>query len=921
MNPLQQLHKHGQSIWLDYIRRKLITSGELQQLVQDGLRGITSNPTIFEKAIGGSDDYDADLRTFLADDPKAEASALFEQLAIKDIQMAADILRPVYESSQGTDGFVSLEVSPKLAHDTEGTIGEARRLWKAVDRPNAMIKVPATREGIPAITTLIADGINVNVTLMFSLAHYEAVSQAYLRGLERCSSPERVSSVASFFISRVDSAVDKGLHEIGRAEALALLGRAAVANAKLVYQRFREIFRGEAFSALRERGARVQRPLWASTGTKNPAYSDTLYVEELIGADTVNTLPPATLNAFRDHGRIRADSVQQDAAAASVTLRRLADVGLSLEAITEKLQADGVASFATSYEKLLSTLEEKRKLLSAGRSVRAESNLGSYQDAVEKRLRQWSEEKFACRLWQKDATLWFSQPVPELTNRLGWLTLPEDMQEQVEELSALTAEAKAEGIKHVVALGMGGSSLAPEVFQRTFGHAEGYPSLTVLDSTHPSAVRAGEEGIDLVRTLFLVSSKSGTTQETLSLFRYFWHRLGQRTKSPGRHFIAITDPGTPLEKLARERGFRAVFHAPEDVGGRYAALTVFGLVPAALIGVDVQELLDRAWRMAEAAAFCVPPKENAGVTLGATLGELALAGRDKVTFLASPALASLPVWIEQLIAESTGKDGKGIVPVVGEPLRAPQQYGSDRVFVHFQLEGDDESSFKRMEELEQAGHPVVRLRLADKADLGQEFFRWEVAVAAAGAVLGIHPFNQPDVQLAKNLARDAMADTRKGGAGRAKSAGETGAVSAGKKKELAQAVEAFLSGTREGEYIALQAYLPPSPEVTAALQEIRHQLGNHFSAATTLGFGPRFLHSTGQLHKGGPNTGLFLQLVDQGGRDVAVPESDYTFGKIIQAQAAGDLAALQERGRRVLRIDLGREALKGLRRVGEVLRG
>ena len=683
MNPLKELEKRGQSIWLDYIRRSLITSGELGRLIrEDGLRGVTSNPTIFEKAISGSKDYDDTLRVRLGEDPHADTAALFEMLAVEDIQKAADAFRPVYESTQGADGFVSLEVSPRLAHDTAGTLAEARRLWKALGRPNVMIKVPATPEGIPAIAALIGEGINVNVTLMFSLAHYEAVAQAYLRGLERSSEPQGVASVASFFVSRVDTGVNRKLGEIGTPEALVLRGQAAIANARMVYRRFREIFDGASFAALRNRGTRVQRPLWASTGAKNPAYSDVLYVEELIGADTVNTVPPATLDAFRDHGRVAGNTVEQGQVEAEETLKRLARLGIDLNAITENLQADGVSSFAASFEQLLGALEEKRKGLLAGQATREQLNVGSYQGKVKERLQAWQKDRFACRLWQKDPTLWVAQPAPELADRLGWLNLPEQMHEQLDELAGFAQQAKADGIRHVVVLGMGGSSLAPEVFQQSFGNAPAHPALIVVDSTHPAAVRAVEKRIDLLHTLFLVSSKSGTTGETLSFFRYFWERVSRLTGTPGRHFVAITDSATPLEKLATERKFRRTFSAPAEVGGRYSALSVFGLVPAALIGVDVHRLLDRAWRMAEACAFCVPGSDNPGLTLGSTLGELALAGRDKVTFLASASLASLPAWVEQLIAESTGKDGKGILPVADEPVRPLEGYGPDRLFVH-----------------------------------------------------------------------------------------------------------------------------------------------------------------------------------------------------------------------------------------------
>lgn len=547
-------------------------------------------------------------------------------------------------------------------------------------------------------------------------------------------------------------------------------------------------------------------------------------------------------------------------------------------------------------------------------------SLGAYEALVEDRLRTWQKANFARRLWEKDPTLWSVKPVPELTDRLGWLFLPETMHEHLDAFITFAEEVRGEGIRFVVLLGMGGSSLAPEVFQRTFGHKPDSPELIVLDTTHPSAVKAVLSRIDLPRTLFLVSSKSGTTLETLALFRYFWEKVGKVTDTPGRHFVAITDPGTPLMHLAKERGFRHLFEAPPEVGGRYSALSVFGLVPAALIGVDIHRLLERARVMAEACASSIPVSENPGLVLGATLGELALVGRNKVTFLASPSLQVFPTWLEQLIAESTGKDGKGIVPVVDEPVASPGAYGDDRFFVHLSLEGDDPSDLdQRLRALEDAGHPVIRLRLTEKADLGQEFFRWEVAVAAASAALDIHPFNQPDVELAKALAQKAMAEggKRAGGQG---SGGEE-VVSAEEPETLARALRAWLLKARSGDYVALQAYLAPTEETTAALQKIRLALRDRLKLATTLGYGPRFLHSTGQLHKGGPNTGLFLQLVDEPVEDLPVPETGYTFGTLIRAQAEGDYQALKQRGRRVLQVSLGRDVEGGLARLLTAVQG
>jgi transaldolase/glucose-6-phosphate isomerase len=919
MNPLKQLLGQGQSVWLDYIRRDLVRRGELKRLVEeDGIRGVTSNPTIFEKAIAGSTDYDEALGAMLAQDPQADVEKLYEPLAIEDIQMAADVLRPVYDESDGADGYVSLEVSPHLAHDTERTISEAKRLRAAVGRPNVMIKVPATPSGIPAIEELIAAGVSVNVTLMFSMKHYEAVARAYIKGVERCADPAKVASVASFFVSRVDTMADKALESLGTAQALSLLGKVAVANSKIVYQRFLQIFHGEGFAALRQRGARVQRPLWASTGTKNPKYSDVLYVENLIGPETVNTLPPETLNAFRDHGKIIEDAVRESLDEAAAVLGRLRAVGIDLDAITERLQADGVAAFAASFDQLMAALEKKRKAMAGVELNRQELHLGKYQRRVKRRLKDWEAEQFSSRLWQKDHTLWSREPQPELTDRMGWLELPETMEKQVADLRAFADKAKADGIKHVVLLGMGGSSLAPEVFQKIFGNAPGYPELLVLDSTHPAAVKSVEARIDPARALFLISSKSGTTTETNSFLYYFWDKLKQLEAEPGQHFVAITDPGTTLEKLAAERKFRATFSAPEEVGGRYSALTVFGLVPAALIGVDVGEVLARARAMSQACGATAAG--NPGLILGAALGELALAKRDKVTFLCSPSLAAFPSWVEQLIAESTGKDRRGIVPVANEGVGAPEKYSEDRFFVYLTLSGDENHDLDRqVAALEANGHPLARIDLNDKYDLGQEFFRWEVAVAAAGAVLGINPFNQPDVQLAKDLAKKAM---EKNSRGKKNGAGLKGEVTVtDDQPALRQALSAWLGSKKKRDYAVVQAYLNPSPENTVKLQAICAAIRDRLGVATTLGFGPRFLHSTGQLHKGGPNSVLVLQVVDQPADDLSVPETNYTFDTLIQAQAAGDFAALKQRRRRALRVNLGNDTEGGLKNLAEVLRG
>jgi transaldolase / glucose-6-phosphate isomerase len=537
-------------------------------------------------------------------------------------------------------------------------------------------------------------------------------------------------------------------------------------------------------------------------------------------------------------------------------------------------------------------------------------NLGSYAAAVDKRLSSWEDDDFAQRFWDKDFTLWSLKPVPELTDRMGWLEIFEPMHEHLKSMIELADELKSSGFKHVVLMGMGGSSLAPEVYYNVFGSADGYPELLILDTTHPAAIRRIEERIDIAKTIFVVSSKSGSTIETLSAFNYFWSKIGGPT--PGIQFIAITDPGSSLMKLAAEKGFRKSFPGTPDVGGRYSALTLFGLVPAYLIGADGHQLLDRGWDIAGASAGYLSVTENPCLSLGAALGELALAGRDKLTFFTTPSLRAFPAWIEQLVAESTGKNGKGIVPIVDEIIEDPWVYRKDRVFVHYILNSENSAELNaKIKALEEAGHPVIRLILNTKADLGQELFRWEMAVAVAGSILGINPFDQPDVQLAKELARQAMEQkTPKPALKTEKSEVET--IALDQTVIAAKAFESFIAGARLNDYIAVQAYLAPDDDTEAALQEFRLSLRDRLKLATTFGWGPRFLHSTGQLHKGGPNNCVFIQIVDEPQNDIHVPDTNYSFGSLIQAQALGDYKALKQRGRRVIRLNLGHDTAKGL---------
>ena len=938
MNPLRALHEQGQSPWLDYIRRSLFTSGELQRLIdEDGLMGITSNPAIFEKAITGSQDYTAALAALETE--HLDAMALYERLAIEDIQQAADLLKPVYEQTQGRDGYVSLEVSPYLAKDTDGTVAEARRLWQAVQRPNLMIKVPATPEGIPAIQTLIGEGININVTLLFSQEAYRRVAEAYLAGLEALAASggdlRRVASVASFFVSRIDSLVDARLEaklkagEGDRALLESLRGKVAIANAKLAYQAYKKIFAGELWERLAAAGARTQRLLWASTGTKNPQYSDVLYVEELIGPDTVNTMPPATWEAFRDHGRVR-PTLESDLDAAHDTLETLAKVGISLTEVTDTLLVEAVRLFAEPFDKLLNSLDKKCKAVNWTRLNAQELHLSAeHRRLVEAELDDWKIKGKVRRLWMRDASLWTGS---DESQWLGWLGLVEDQMANLPTLMAAAADIR-QHFRHVVVLGMGGSSLCPEVLRMTFGILPEAPVLHVLDSTDPAQIAELEARLDLEQTAFIVASKSGSTLEPNIFKQYFFERMKQVVgpERVGQHFIAITDPGSKLEGIARADGFRYIFTGVPSVGGRYSALSNFGMVPAAIMGIPVGEFLDLADDMVNACSYCVPIAENPGVVLGCALGVLAKAGRDKLTFITSPKLWDLGAWLEQLIAESTGKQGKAILPVEGEFPSDISVYGDDRIFAYLRLDDDDnDATDAAVAAFKDAGYPVIVNRLATEMTLGQEFFRWEIATAVAGAILGINPFDQPDVEASKVATRELTAAYERTGAlpeetpvfeadGLRLFTDPANAAALGTHDSLDGYLRAHLGRLQPGDYFALLAYLEMNALNKAHLQAIRHAVREEKRVATCLGFGPRFLHSTGQAYKGGPNTGVFLQLTCEDAYDMPVPGQGYTFGIVKAAQARGDFQVLAERQRRVLRVHLGRDVAADLVKLREAV--
>lgn len=545
-----------------------------------------------------------------------------------------------------------------------------------------------------------------------------------------------------------------------------------------------------------------------------------------------------------------------------------------------------------------------------------EAELGKYQHAVDQRLDIWENTGFIKRLWEKDTSLWPSNLSTEDVDRLGWLDLPEKMGRRLGDFEALTDSVWDEDYQHIILLGMGGSSLAPVVYQEVFGRSKGLPELFVLDSTHPAEIQSAVDTIDLSRSLFLVSSKSGTTLETLSLFRYFWEEVSRRGKDPGRHFIAVTDQDSPLETLAQERGFRRIFLASPDVGGRFSALSYFGLIPAALIGIDISQILDRARTAARENGMNVPADRAPGLLLGAALGEVGRE-RDKLTFVTSRSLRDFPVWVEQLIAESLGKKGRGIIPIADEPSVPFELYGNDRLFVLISLEEDEEERFESWKtQLKRQDHPFISLSASTRFDLGSAFFSWEIAVSSAAALIGIYPFDQPDVQLTKELTRSAM-QTPKDKV--SDSLDDEQSLCLDERNQWLDGLKTWLQSAHEKDYIAIQAFLPRRKAIVQELQDLRSVLLERTGLATTMGIGPRFLHSTGQLHKGGPGTGLFLQLVDEPELDLLVPETDYSFTDLIKAQSLGDYQALIQRNRNVIRINLNKSISEGLRCIKDSL--
>ena len=885
-------------------------------MIEEGqIFGVTSNPSIFEAALKNSAAYDDVLQSLAWSGLNSDQ--IYTELVKEDIQQTADLFLPLYEACGGHEGLVSVEINPLYAYDAKKSIEEGHALWSQINRKNVMIKVPATVEGLEVIADLIASGINVNATLIFSVERYKQVIDAYMSGLERRIKDHQpvdsIASVASFFVSRIDTAVDQLLDAVIASpssltqQAANAKGKIAVANAKIAYQAYLEQFSSQRFQKLEQKGAKPQKPLWASTGTKDPDYSDTLYVDNLIAEGSVNTIPPKTLAAFLDHGQTRL-SIEDNLDQAWNDMQLLEKLDIDFAAVTKQLEDEGVEKFKQAHLALLEIIEGKR--------IRFVHGLNGLASQLQAALKSATTENAVNRMYAHDPLYWTEDEsgFEEIRNRLGWLGLPSQQLALIPELVAFLGDLLAEGFTDAFVLGMGGSSLAPEVISQaiasTLEPGKGL-KLQIIDTTNPEEIAFRCLGVDLTKTIFVVSSKSGGTSETLSAMKYFWAELEKLgVQNPGNNFIAVTDPDTSLQHLAESKNFRKVFNARPDVGGRYSVFTHFGLVPAAVMGVDLHRFLGEAIEAEKQGAETVAYPANPALLLGLLIGEGAMSGKDKLTFIAESYTAHLVPWLEQLIAESSGKEGEGILPIEGEATLESLEYPSDRLFVYLSVNGEKR---ELSSSLTDKGYPVVEIAVQNPYQLAKEFYRWEYATAVACAVLKVNAFDQPNVQLSKTITKDVIkAFQEKGHLEDGTLVWENDDIAvygepvAGLEEvdNLSEILKAYGQTVTENGYFALNAFVARLAKNEDLLQGLRTMLLNQFNKATTLGFGPRFLHSTGQLHKGGPDGGLFLTFTKDSAVDFDIPGEGMSFATLQRAQALGDIEALRQKGKRVIRIHL-----------------
>lgn len=913
----RDLKEIGQSLWLDNINRTMLFNNSLKNLIDNyNITGLTSNPTIFENAITTSNVYDESLKIFSKKFNSIEE--ITYSLMIEDIQRACDLFMDIYKNTNGQDGYVSIEIPPTLNAENE-IIESATKLYEKIGKPNVMIKIQSTREGINAMKELIKRGINVNMTLIFSPENYVQVAENYIEAIDwrmKNKLDTSVFSVASFFVSRIDTKIDKYIEDMASREEnlekksymLSLRGKAAISISLVAYSKYLELFFSENFKKYRDYGFKEQRILWASTSTKNPSYKDTLYVDELCLKHSINTLPQQTLYAFFEHGNINREDVNRRIENAENTIKELLNLSVPLNQTLDELQVEGINKFINSYQNILKTVENKINTLNI---TRKQTELEIYNTNLESRIKELNAVNFKDKLFSKDYTLWKKEEnhIKIIKNALGWIDVPLLMQKKISEIENFVNEIIKEKYKYAVLLGMGGSSLAAEVMRSLF-QKPSYPKLFVLDTTNPDWINDVEKQIKIDKTLFIFSSKSGSTVEPNSQFKYFYSKLKKKVKNPGKNFIAITDKNTSLEKLATKHKFRKIFINPSDIGGRFSALSYFGLVPAALCGVNIRKLLEKAIQTISDVKND-EIKNNTAFILGMFLAENYLSGKDKLTLILPKKFKNFGLWIEQLIAESTGKENKGILPVVETKFYDTETYGLDRMFVIIQ-----NKDFKNTETESKIGSliklkfPVLKLYMEEPHDIAKQFYIWEIATATAGYFMKINPFDQPDVQKTKELTHIILTGRNKLEIKPSFKFGKNEIYTTENvniKSDIKNCSDLFweiLNNIDENGYFIVCAYLNNTPIINNRLEELTDIIKTNTSSASFYTFGPRYLHSTGQLFKGGKNNGTFLILTAKSKKDIKILGENYTFEKLHHAQAKGDFMALKEKQRKAILLNI-----------------
>ena len=903
MDPIQSVHSLGQSLWLDIIRRDSLDSGELADRVAAGeLRGATSNLTILESAILSSDSYSVDLRRLAQAGWTAEK--IFNQLAVDDIRAAADAFLPLFEQTNGGDGFVSIDVNPEFADDTNRTIEEAKRLWDAVNRPNAMIKIPATLAGLPAIESSIRAGINVNATLIFSLGRYIEVMEAYMIGLEgrleAGGSLDYVTSVASFFVSPIDIALDEQLREVfqrGEAEgerASSLLGKVAIANSKLAYAQFVATFQGERFQKLATRGARVQRPLWASTSMKNPEYPDTYYVDNLIGPDTVNALSEASLKAFKDHGTPEL-TLPENISTARSQLQALDDLGISLDAAAEQLEVQGVSESAISYRSILGTIEEKAGAF--------QKEIAALEPKMRETLAEVELDDVGKRLWQQDVTLWVERDREKARVRrwVGWLSEPARASTETAELTRF-AEALDPAITTFVLIGSGGGTITAEMLARILAPPNGI-DLHTISTANPDDIRTIKRKIAPEATFYLlVDSSSGDGIEEHLLSTFWEQALRKLEEQTGDHFVVITKDGSKLHHWAVEKGIQKIIEADKQDDFWLSPFNWTSLLPAAQAGADIQSFVQGGVGMTRACGPLVDVAQNPGLFLSSVLAAAFRSGRDKVTLFADPPLEPILKWIEGLLAAWRGKEESGFIPIWDEPPGSGNVYGDDRLFVYLRSSG---ALDRRLAGWIRADIPVLVLETSTNPEaIGEMLVQWQIGAAIAQHLLSVNPTDldarhrtRAELQhILHRLERKGalpQADPLWQGDGVQLRAASRDLQFTG--SGLSEVVDFILSESQEAGGLGLRLYTPMSITLQGKVKRLRHTLRDQlglFSLASPAG--------CDLCSDRGLKDMVYLILMVKPRKDEAIPGKNYTFGQLFEGQALSDLAAMKGYGSPVL---------------------